>query len=361
MSKKTPLYDDHVSLGARIVEFAGWQMPVMYKGIIEEHTAVRTHVGLFDVSHMGEVFFEGPNALSSLQWLTTNDVSKLEEGDAQYSLLPNKTGGVVDDIIVYCLKKNARYLVCVNAANTEKDFKWMIEHNRGAVVKNESSSWGQIAVQGPKALELGSRVFGDDPTRLKSFTFFETSFNGVNCIVARTGYTGESGFEVFVPTDKTASLWREFLKNGADLGVQPIGLGARDSLRTEMKYSLYGHELTDSTSPLEARLGWAVKLNKGDFIGRAPMAQLKERGLSRELVGFKMKDKGIPRQDYDIYSLEGDKIGTVTSGTMSPTLAEPIGIGYVPVSLAGEGSEFLVDIRGRRARAHVVKTPFIKE
>lgn len=357
---KTPLVDEHIKLGARMVDFAGWYMPVQYKGLKEEHINVRTNVGLFDVSHMGEVRVKGPNALATLEWLTTNDVAKLNDGEAQYSLLPNENGGLVDDIIVYCLKKNEDYLVCVNASNKDKDFAWMVKNNKGADITDESSSWGQIAIQGPKALALCDGVFGFKVSEMKPFAVQCGLFKNFKIMVATTGYTGEKGCEVFVEATGTASLWCELLNIGEKHGVQAIGLGARDTLRTEMKYSLYGHEIDDTTNPYEAGLGWVVKPAKKDFIGKTPMVAVKEKGLSKQLIGFKMLEKGIPRQGYDLYSIDNNLIGKVTSGTHSPSLDEPIGIGYVSIAHGAEGSQIFVDIRGRKVKAQVCKTPFTK-
>jgi aminomethyltransferase len=358
--KKTPLVDEHISLGGRMVDFAGWYMPVQYKGLREEHSCVRNEVGLFDVSHMGEIRFRGPKALESLEWLTTNQVSKLEEGEAQYNLLPNDQGGLVDDIFIYCLKKNEDYLVCVNASNKDKDYQWMKTHNRGADVKDESADWGQIAVQGPKATELLARLFGEEIKKLPRNRILELPFQDSKVLYASTGYTGEAGAEIFVPKSATVALWRELLKNGADLGVQPIGLGARDTLRTEMKFSLYGHEIDDHSNPFEAGLGWVVKPTAKDFMGKSVMLAAKEKA-KRKLVGFKMLEKGIPRQGYNLFSVDGQEIGAVTSGTHSPTLDEPIGIAYIAAPYSSEGSEFCVDIRGRKVKAQVVKTPFINK
>jgi aminomethyltransferase len=357
--QKTPLADDHVKLGAKMVDFAGWLMPIQYKGLREEHSAVRNQVGLFDVSHMGEIRFKGPQALKTLEWLTTNDVSKLNENEAQYSLLPNDQGGLVDDIIVYCLEKDADYLVCVNASNKDKDLQWMQKNNKGADITDESSFWAQIAVQGPHALELLTRVFGFSVKDMKPFTFKQTHFTGAQAIIATTGYTGEKGAEVFVEAPAASHLWNELLEKGRDLGVQPIGLGARDTLRTEMKYSLYGHEIDDTTNPYESALGWVIKPAKKDFMGKDKILAYKEKGLKQSLVGFKMLEKGIPRQGYQLFSPQGTAIGIVTSGTHSPTLDEPIGIGYVATPYVAEGSEILVNIRGRKVKAKVCKTPFV--
>lgn len=358
--KKTPLVNEHIKLGAKMVDFAGWYMPIQYKGLREEHDCVRKNVGLFDVSHMGEVRFKGPKALESLEWLTTNFVGRLNEGEAQYSLLPNDQGGLVDDIIVYCLKKNEDYLVCVNAANTEKDFHWMLEHNKGADISDESRAWGQIAIQGPKALALCDEVFGFKVSEMKSFNIRTSTFGNAKIMVATTGYTGEKGCEVFVEADSTVALWQELLKKGEKYGVQAIGLGARDTLRTEMKYSLYGHEIDDTTNPYEAGLGWAMKPAQKDFMSKDKIVAVKNIGLQRQLVGFKMLEKGIPRQGYKLFDSAQNEVGYVTSGTHSPSLDEPIGIAYIASKLAAEGTEFQVDIRGRKVKAHVVKTPFVQ-
>jgi aminomethyltransferase len=361
MLKKTPLCQRHEQLGGRMVDFAGWFMPVQYKGLREEHLCVRQNVGLFDVSHMGEIRVRGPQSLETLQWLTTNDVSLLNDGDAQYALLPNDSGGLVDDIFIYCLKKQTDYLVCVNASNSDKDFAWMLKNNKGAQITNESEQWGQIAIQGPKALALCDLVLKSKVSEFGHHKIRELSFQGHNCLVATTGYTGEKGCEIFVPAKQTQLLWDAFLEVGQSFGAQPIGLGARDTLRTEMKYSLYGHEIDDTTNPYEATLGWAIKPNAKDFLGRSAILSAKELGLKRKLVGFKMLDKGIPRQGYTLHSIEGHEIGFVTSGTHSPTLDAPIGIGYLKTDHANIGLDFLVDIRGRKVKAQVCKTPFITQ
>jgi aminomethyltransferase len=343
-----------------MVEFAGWHMPVQYEGVKEEHLNVRTNVGLFDVSHMGEIRVRGPKALETLQWITTNDVAKLEAGQAQYSLFPNKEGGIVDDLIVYCLQPGADYLLCVNASNTDKDFAFVKENNRGADVTNESGEWSQIAVQGPKAVELLGRVVSPEIKGMASFTHRTFNFRGSDVIVARTGYTGEDGAEIFVRNAQAVSLWNDLMEKGNDLGVKPIGLAARDTLRTEMKYSLYGHEIDDTTNPYEAGLGWVVKPAKKEFIGKAPMVAARDAGLKRKLVGFVLTDRGIPRQGYGLLSFDNKEIGRVTSGTQSPSTNESIGIGYVDVAFAEVGREFNVDIRGRGAKARVVATPFVR-
>lgn len=358
--KKTVLCDVHERLGARMVDFAGWYMPVQYEGLKEEHLNTRANVGLFDVSHMGEIRVRGPKAVETLQWITTNDVSKLQAGEAHYTLFPNEQGGIVDDLIIYCIEPGHDYLLCVNAANTEKDFAFVTANNRGAEIINESAEWGQIAVQGPKAIELLSRVISPEIAKMNSFTHRTFVFGGANVIVAKTGYTGEDGAEIFVPISHTVKLWSELMERGQDLGVKPAGLGARDTLRTEMKYCLYGHEIDDTTNPYEAGLGWVVKPAKKDFIGKVPMVAVRDAGLKRKLVGFVLEERGIPRQGYTLLSFDNNEIGRVTSGTQSPSLNLPIGIGYVDVAYSEVGSEIYVEIRGRGAKAKVVATPFVK-
>ncbi len=358
--KKTVLCEVHQQLGARMVEFAGWYMPVQYEGLKEEHLNTRTNVSLFDVTHMGEFRVRGPKSLETLQWITTNDVSKLQAGQAQYTLFPNEQGGIVDDLIVYCIEPGQDYLLCVNAANTEKDFAYVLANNRGAEIINESEQWGQIAVQGPKAIELLSRVISSEIAAMGAFTHRSFAFADTQVVVARTGYTGEDGGEIFVPVSHTVKLWSELLERGQDLGVKPAGLGARDTLRTEMKYCLYGHEIDETTNPYEAGLGWVVKPAKKDFIGKAAMLAVRDAGLKRKLVGFVLEERGIPRQGYNLLSFDNKEIGRVTSGTQSPSLNIPIGIGYVDVAHSELGSEIYVDIRGRGAKARVVATPFVK-
>lgn len=341
-----------------MVDFAGWYMPVQYEGIRAEHLCVRNDVGLFDVSHMGEIFVRGPKALETLQWTTTNDVSRLQPGQAHYSLLTNEQGGVVDDLIIYCINSQ-EYLLCVNASNIEKDFDWLRAHNRGAEIVDESAVWGQIAIQGPKALALATKVLKFD-LQLPYFHFSQAPFANTSVLIARTGYTGEEGVEVFVPREATAPLWRTLLEVGQSFGVKPIGLGARDTLRLEMAYCLYGHELNDTTNPYEANLGWVIKPQAKDFVGKNPILKGKNEGLTKKLVGLKMLDKGIPRQNYRIFSAAGTEVGFITSGTHSPSLDLPIGLAYLSLDLCNEGQEIFVDIRGRHAKAVVVKLPFIQ-
>lgn len=362
--QETKLRKTHESHGAKMVPFAGWFMPVQYKGLKEEHLAVREHVGLFDVSHMGEIRVKGPKSLETLQWITTNDVSKLKAGDAQYSLFPNEQGGIVDDLFIYCMTPGEDYLLCVNASNADKDFAYVVANNRGADVKNESNDWSQIAVQGPKAMTLLKRVFGEDVGGVPRNGHREFKFGSKNVILARTGYTGEDGAEIFVVNADAADLWQSLMMKGEDLGVQPIGLGARDTLRTEMKYSLYGNEIDDATNPYEAGLGWVVKPSAKDFIGKAKIVAAKAGGLKQKLVGFVLEDRGIPRQGFTVHSgpdsFDTNKIGRVTSGTLSPSSGLPIGIAYVDVAYSEVGKEFYLDIRGRGAKARVVATPFVQ-
>jgi aminomethyltransferase len=356
MALRTPLYDTHVKAGARLVEFAGWEMPVQYQSILAEHEAVRTRVGLFDVSHMGEVVFRGPRALESLNRLFTNDLSRIADGQAQYGCLCRETGGIVDDVVVY-RRAADDLLVCVNAANRTKDHEWLAGHAGGADVRNESDAWAQLAVQGPLAAQLLQRLTNVNLSALRSFRFANGEVGGVPSMVARTGYTGEDGFELFCPPSDAARLWAELMEAGKHERLQPAGLGARDSLRLEMAYRLYGSDMDDGTTPLEAGLGWVVKLDKGDFVGRDALVRQKQQGLARKLVGFLLTDAGIPRHGYPVLQ-DGRRVGEVTSGTRSPSLGTSIGLAYVPAALAAEGSTFAVEIRGRLAAAKAVKTPF---
>jgi glycine cleavage system T protein (aminomethyltransferase) len=360
MSRRTPLYDEHVRLGAKIVDFAGWQMPVQYRGVMEEHRAVRAAAGLFDVSHMGQILIEGPAATECVQHLTTNDVRKLTDGRAQYSILCNERGTVVDDIIVYRLAAT-RYILVVNASNAAKDFAWCKAHAQaGATLTDVSDDYALIAFQGPKAAAILATLTEIDLSTIGTYHFREGKVAGRRAIVARTGYTGEDGFELFVSPADATPVWQALLERGKPQGVQAAGLGARDTLRLEMKYSLYGHEITEETNPLEAGLGWVVKLDVAeDFVGKAALLEIKQRGPTRALVGFEMVDPGIPRQGYPIL-VDGTSQGIVTSGTMSPSLEKAIGIGYVPCAAASIGQHIFVDIRGRAREATVVKTPFYK-
>lgn len=357
-AKKTSLYDQHVAMGGKMVEFAGWQMPIQYEGLKEEHLHVRKSVGIFDVSHMGEIDVKGPKALETVQWLTTNNAAKLTSGQAQYSLFGNDKGGIVDDLIVYCIEPGTHYLLCVNAANTAKDVAHVLKNNKGADIQDVSSQWGQLAVQGPKAIALATRVLGMDCGKIDSFCFAKTTFDGKTCYVARTGYTGEDGVEVFVPWESAEKLWKEFFaQSGGEL--KAIGLGARDTLRTEKKYSLYGQEITDKTNPYEAGLGWVVKPQDKDFLGRGPMVSEKEAGLKQKLVGLEVLGRGIARQGYKVFSFDNKEVGEVTSGTLSPSLNKAVAIAYVQSEAAKVGTNIFVQIRDKMVEAKVVATPFV--
>lgn len=359
--KRTPLYETHVALGAKMVPFAGWEMPVQYSGVIPEHRAVRSAVGLFDVSHMGEIFVEGPEAFALLDLLTCNDLSKLEPGRAQYSAFTTPEGGIVDDIIVYMYSRE-RFLVCVNASNADRDFDWINRHNRfNARVENQSSLFGQIAVQGPKALELVERLPGfAGVSELKSFAFKEFSGEWGTVIAARTGYTGEDGVELFVENSYTAPLWKALLEYGADLQVLPIGLGARDTLRLEACLPLHGHELSEQITAIESGLSWIVKPAKGDFLGRDILAQQQSEGAPRALVGFFLDAPGIARQDDKVLSADGREIGIVTSGTRTPTIDKALGLALVETGYTALDTTIQISVRGRSLAAHVVGRPFYK-
>jgi aminomethyltransferase len=359
--KKTALYDEHVRLGGKIVEFAGWQMPVQYSGVVAEHVNVRERVGLFDVSHMGEIWVTGANAEKALEHLTCNKVGALYDGKAQYSAILNEKGGVIDDIIVYRFNKD-RFLLCVNASNSDKDYEWLVKNNTtDATITNASAEYGQIAVQGPRAIELVAPLLkGADLNSVKTFHFCEGEILGNKVIVARTGYTGEDGVEIFVAADRTADLWRLLLEHGASYGVLPCGLGARDSLRLEAAYPLHGHELGEDVSALESGLGWIVKLDKGDFIGRAALLKQKEQGVPRSLVGFVLDEAGIVRQGDAIKTLSGEDIGSATSGTKTPTVNKALGMALISTKHAALDTKLSFVVRGRTIAGHVVQLPFYK-
>ena len=359
---RTPLYDSHVRLGARVVPFAGYEMPVQYTGVIEEHNAVRGAAGLFDVSHMGEFEAEGPGAADFLDGLLTNSVKKLEVGKVLYSAMCREGGGIVDDLTVYRLGAE-RFMAVVNAANIEKDWEWMAAH-KGAdcEFRNLSDEMALIAPQGPAAAEILAGLIpgGGDLEAIAYYAVAEREVAGRNMLVSRTGYTGEDGFELYLAEEDAPHVWEALLTAGAGRGMLPCGLGARDTLRTEMKFALYGNDIDETTNPLEAGLGWVVKFKAGDFVGRESLLRIKEEGPSRKLVGIEMLDRGIPRHGAPILA-DGELAGAVTSGTMGPSLGKAIGIGYVPISHAGVGSEVEVDIRGKRLAARVVKTPFYRK
>ncbi|MFZ5440770.1 MAG: glycine cleavage system aminomethyltransferase GcvT [Myxococcota bacterium] len=359
MPRSTPLNAAHRKLGGRMVDFAGWDMPVQYTGVLQEHELVRTGVGLFDVSHMGEIEFKGPGALEEANRLITNDLSKATDGQALYAGLLNERGTFVDDVVAYRFSPE-HIFICVNASNADKDFAWMTENAKKVKPVNRSNDYAQIAVQGPKAFGLVQKLCGKPLDGVGTYRFTTGEVAGVPCIISRTGYTGEDGFELYCPPDQAEKLWFALLEGGKDVGAAPAGLGARDSLRTEMKYALYGNDIDDQHTPLEAGLAWIVKMDKADFIGKAALAAQKAAGVPRKLVGFELTEAGIPRSHYAILK-DGQKVGEVTSGTMGPSVKKAIGIGYVPTALSAEGSEFHVDIRGRAVAARVVKTPFYKK
>jgi aminomethyltransferase len=339
-----------------MVEFAGWEMPVQYAGVIDEHRAVRERCGLFDVSHMGEVEFTGPRALEALNRVVSNDLARCADGQAQYAVLCNEQGGIVDDVVVYRFSPE-RLLVCVNAACREKDGAHFKKYGEplGATVQEKHDDYAQLAVQGPRAVATLQSLTPLDLAGVKPFHFATGEVAGVPCIAARTGYTGEDGFELFCPPDGAALLWDRVVRAGAE----PCGLGARDSLRLEAALRLYGSDMDAATTPLEAGLAWTVKLDKGDFVGREALVAQKAAGLKRRIAGFELTDRGVPRHGYRCLR-GGEAVGTVTSGTMSPTLKKPIGLAYLPPELAADGAEFEVEIRGRGVAARSVKTPFYK-
>jgi aminomethyltransferase len=359
--KDTALSAIHAALGAKMVPFAGYNMPVSYQGINIEHQTVRENVGVFDVSHMGEFFITGPNALSLIQRVCSNDASKLEDGEAQYSCFPNQDGGVVDDLIVYRVAAE-KWLLVVNASNIDKDWAWINSHNTmGALLENSSDHYSLLAIQGPKAIQAMQPLTQENLSAIKFYTFKINTFAGVeNVIISATGYTGSGGFEIYCKNTQVEKIWTKVLEAGADWGIQPIGLAARDTLRLEMGYCLYGNDIDDTTSPLEAGLGWITKFNK-DFINSDSLKKQKELGVSKTLVGFELTQRGIPRQGYVIVDPQGNSIGRVTSGTMSPSMGKGIGLGYVPVALKEVGSQIHIQIRNKNVPAMVVKLPFYKK
>lgn len=364
--QRTALYDRHVALGARIIPFAGWQMPVQYEGILAEHRAVRSAAGLFDLGHMGQVRVTGQDAQAFLQYTTTNDIARLAPGQAIYGLLPNREGGVVDDIIVYRNPVGEDgYMVVVNAANTAKDIAWweMLRRERDDLdveLHDISPELGMIAIQGPKAVEITQRLSNEALGDLESFSWANATVAGAPAKVARTGYTGEDGFEFYAANDRIGFIWDALFEAGEPDGLVPVGLGARDTLRLEARMPLYGQELGDDISPYEAGLGWAVSLDKGDFVGRGPMTAMKERGAPRRTVGFKMVERsGIPRTHYPVM-VDGQDVGEVTSGAFSPTLGENIGLALVNRGCAGVGKPLQIIVRGKPIQAVQIRTPFYK-
>jgi aminomethyltransferase len=360
-TKQVPLNHLHEKLGAKMVPFAGYNMPVRYSSDIEEHMTVRNGVGVFDVSHMGEFKVEGPHALDLIQRITSNDASKLIDGQAQYTCLPNEQGGIVDDLIVYRIKEND-YFIVVNASNIEKDWNWFSKYNtKGATLKNLSDDLCLFAVQGPKAARVLQKLTKTDLSAIPYYHFAIGEFAGVaDVIMSNTGYTGAGGFEIYVHKSHGEKVWNAIFEAGKDENIKPIGLGARDTLRLEMGFCLYGNDIDDTTSPLEAGLGWITKFTK-DFTNAANLKKQKEDGVKKKLVGFKMIDKGIPRHDYILKDAAGNIIGKVTSGTQSPLLSIGIGLGYVTTPFATPGSEIFVDVRGKALKAVVSKLPLINK
>ena len=360
--KKTPLNEVHRNLGGKMVDFGGWDMPVQYSGVIAEHLATRTRAGLFDVSHMGEFYVEGEDAIAFVDRLTTNDVTKLIDGQAHYSALTYENGCVVDDLLVYRFDQD-KLLLVVNAGTTDKDWDWITSHTKdeNITLTNASADYCQIAVQGPNAVEITQKLTDVPLDEIKYYHFTVGTFDGVDAIISRTGYTGEDGFEIYAGKDHAEQIWNNLLEAGnfgAEDGILPCGLAARNTLRLESAMSLYGHEISDEITPLEANLGWICKL-KTDFLGRDALVKQKEKGLKRKLVGFEMIDKGIARDGFDVY-VDDEKVGYVTSGSPAPYLKKNIGLAFVPVELANIGQEIKIDVRGKHLLAQIVPTPFYK-
>ena len=362
--KRTPLNEAHRRLGGRMVEFGGWDMPVQYPaGTVNEHVRTRTHAGLFDVSHMGEVDLHGPDAIAFVNRLTSNDVSKLVDGQAQYTALTTPQGTVIDDLLVYRLAEDHLLLV-VNAGTTGKDWEWIKSHHAGENVelRNASAEYCQLALQGPDAIPILQQLTETNLAEIKYYHFTSGQVDGIDAIISRTGYTGEDGFEVYAAPEKAEQLWNKILdagNYGTDEGVMPCGLAARNTLRLEAGMALYGHEIDESTTLLEANLGWITKLNKGDFIGREALAKQKEEGIKRKLIGFEVTDRGIARDEQDIL-VNGERVGRVTSGSPAPFLKKNIGMGYVPEELSAVGTAIEIDVRGRLVAAQIVPLPFYK-
>lgn len=356
--KQTALTEKHIASGAKMVEFAGYNMPVSYTGLNDEHLTVRTAAGMFDVSHMGEFFITGKGALALIQKVTSNDASVLTPGKVQYSCLPNDTGGIVDDLLVYKIN-DEKYMLVVNASNMEKDWNWISSHNdTGAEMKNVSDDYSLLAVQGPKATAILSKLTPEDLTKIPYYTFVIGQFCGIDdVIISNTGYTGAGGFEIYCKNEDAVKFWDAILEAGKTEGLKPAGLGARDTLRLEMAFCLYGNDIDDTTSPLEAGLGWITKFTK-KFTNSDALQEQKQKGVARKLAGFKMIDKGIPRHGYEITDAQGNSLGVVTSGTQSPSLQQAIGMGYIKTEFSKPGSEIYIKIRDKLIKAVVVKTPF---
>ena len=361
--KLTALNDIHTDLGAKMVPFAGYNMPVQYEGVIAEHQTVRESVGVFDVSHMGEFLISGANAIDLIQKISSNDASTLTIGRAQYSCMPNGKGGIVDDLIIYKLKEE-EYLLVVNASNIEKDWEWISSHNSfGAEMRNLSEDYSLLAIQGPKAVEAMQSLTSIDLAAIKYYHFEVADFAGIEfAIISATGYTGSGGFEIYCKNDEVVQVWNKVLEAGGDFGIKPIGLAARDTLRLEMGFCLYGNDIDDTTSPLEAGLGWITKLKKeADFIDKEFLTKQKEAGIERKLVAFELQERGISRHDYPILNKEGNVIGRVTSGTMGPSVKKSIGLGYVEIAHSAIESDIYIEVRKKPILAKVVKLPFFKK
>jgi aminomethyltransferase len=359
--KNTPFTQKHIALGARMAEFAGYNMPISYTGINDEHAAVRKNAGVFDVSHMGEFILKGENALDLIQRVTSNDAAKLNNGKAQYSCLPNENGGIVDDLLVYCIEENRLYMLVVNAGNIEKDWNWISKYNtKGVEMHNISDKTGLLAIQGPNATKMLQPLTEMDILNLKYYTFVKGKFAGVdNVLISATGYTGAGGVEIYFEDKDGAAdkIWNAIFEAGGPQGLKPIGLGARDTLRLEMGFCLYGNDIDDTTSPLEAGLGWITKFTK-EFTSKSIFEKQKAEGVKRKLVGFEMVDKGIPRHGYEIKDASGNQLGYVTSGTQSPSLQKAIGMGYVYTEHAAMDAEIFIAVRDKLLKAKVVKLPF---
>ena len=361
--KTTPFTEKHIALGAKMHEFAGYNMPIEYSGILDEHHTVCQSVGVFDVSHMGEFWVKGPHALEFIQQVTSNNAAVLTPGKVQYTCFPNETGGIVDDLLVYFYEPD-KYMLVVNAANIEKDWNWCVAHNTvGAELENSSDRIAQLAVQGPKAIDTLQKLTSLNLSEIPYYTFCVGDFAGVpNVIISNTGYTGAGGFELYFYPQDADRIWDAIFEAGAEYGIKPVGLGARDTLRLEMGFCLYGNDLDDTTSPIEAGLGWITKFVEGkNFTNRPMLEKQKAEGTTRKLVGFEMIDRGIPRHGYELYSTDGIAIGVVTSGTMSPTRKIGIGMGYIRPEYSKVGTEICIDMRGRKLKAVVVKPPFRKQ
>ncbi|MGV9002728.1 glycine cleavage system aminomethyltransferase GcvT [Flavobacterium sp.] len=359
--KNTALTHIHEQLGAKLVPFAGYNMPVQYEGVNAEHETVRNDVGVFDVSHMGEFLISGENALALIQKVTTNDAATIEIGRAQYSCLPNSDGGIVDDLIIYRMKED-QYLLVVNASNIEKDWNWISSHNDvGAEMRNISEEYSLLAIQGPKAVEAMQSLTSVDLSAMKYYHFEVAEFAGVqDVIISATGYTGSGGFEIYCKNSDAEQIWNKVFEAGKSFGIKPIGLAARDTLRLEMGFCLYGNDINDTTSPLEAGLGWITKFTK-EFVNSENLKKQKEAGVTKKLVGFELLERGIPRHDYEIVDAEGNNIGIVTSGTMAPSLGKGIGLGYVKAEFAAVDTEIYIQIRNNKVKAKIVKPPFYKK